>query len=1040
MKDHSSRQKSQGAASDAMRASLERHLRDPTREERSSVPPTIPDHALLHSIGSGSYGDVWLARSALGTLRAVKAVYRARFKDDRPYEREFNGILKYEPISRTHEGLVQVLHVGRNDEAGCFYYVMELADDSSERSNEQNPAVQFSMTLSPHDSSSYVPRTLRLDLARHQRLSAAEAAKLVLRLAGALGHLHAHGLVHRDIKPSNVIFVSGQPKLADIGLVTDVGSSHSFVGTEGFIPPEGPGTPQADLYGLGKLLYELATGRDRMDFPQLPPGVMRLPDGEGLLELNEIMTRACAPQPNHRYASATELQADLNLFLAGRSLRRARNIERHLARLKKFAAAACVFLILAAAALWFFRREERRANERAREAVERAATESQLRQRAEGAERQIERQLYTALLEQARATVRSGELGQRVQALDAVRRAAAISNSVELRREAIAALALPDLRFERELPTGLDCTMAVLDPKFERLALGRGTNAIEIRSVPEQRLLMILPAAGIEPVASGKWSPDGRYLGIVRKQRLANALALVEIWDTAAARPLPPLPRSRWGAFAFHPSLPRVLIDTGNEAVSVWNLESATSMATFAVTGFIHHLEFSPDGKGFLAQHRIDRAWFTSLHDAESGAARQTVPSGWIDGIAWEAQDRWVAFAARNGEVHLHDRRTGTTSLLGRHKSEANTAVFSPDGDFLFTGGAEQEILCWDMRTQQRAFTIGLRGMQMQFRRDSDRCAVVSGTGVTLHSFIKEGPYRALRGDLGGSLRHGAFSKDGRWLAVGGFTRLGLWDLAGEAPAAMVVEAEHAKPFFSPDGLELFAFWTSSHGRWRIAPGHDAWSSPGLTALPALQAKRIYSGQFTSNSLVLGTGTGALIVPRSDVAAAGFSPAYTGYVTGQVSPDGQWFAALKGESMLIFRLDPWVGIRFVNFDADLRRHAFTPSGDELAVASRTGITFLDTNRWDKQRHFPALLPRYPQLIFTPNGRAFWLAQDARDAALRHTRTFEPLLQLPAGMTPLALSSDGRYLAASMEMRHLQVWDLVELLARLRELGLGWPEP
>src|SRR5207302_9711440 len=143
-----------------------------------------------------------------------------------------------------------------------------------------------------------------------------------------LAHLHAHGLVHRDIKPSNVIFVGGQPKLADIGLVTDVGTSHSFVGTEGFIPPEGPGTPQADLYGLGKLLYELATGRDRLEFPQLPPGVPQLPEGEALLDLNEVMTRACAPEPKNRYANATELKAELNLFLAGRSLRAARKMER----------------------------------------------------------------------------------------------------------------------------------------------------------------------------------------------------------------------------------------------------------------------------------------------------------------------------------------------------------------------------------------------------------------------------------------------------------------------------------------------------------------------------------------------------------------------------------------------------------------------------------------------------------------------------------------------------------------------------------------
>src|SRR5262249_12635219 len=93
--------------------------------------PQIPDHELLRCIGSGSYGEVWLGRTAIGTYRAIKVVYRHNFEHDRPYEREFTGMKKFEPISRSHDGLVDILQVGRNDQAGYFYYVMELGDDQA---------------------------------------------------------------------------------------------------------------------------------------------------------------------------------------------------------------------------------------------------------------------------------------------------------------------------------------------------------------------------------------------------------------------------------------------------------------------------------------------------------------------------------------------------------------------------------------------------------------------------------------------------------------------------------------------------------------------------------------------------------------------------------------------------------------------------------------------------------------------------------------------------------------------------------------------
>src|ERR1019366_3944748 len=132
-------------------------------------------------------------------------------------------------------------------------YVMELADQVSVgddvrslKSKESEPRNSKSeIKLEPPHVGYYIPHTLRADLEKGA-LPPAECVTIGLKLASALSHLHANGLVHRDIKPSNIIFVKGEPKLADIGLVTAIDEAQSLVGTAGYIPPEGPGTPQAD--------------------------------------------------------------------------------------------------------------------------------------------------------------------------------------------------------------------------------------------------------------------------------------------------------------------------------------------------------------------------------------------------------------------------------------------------------------------------------------------------------------------------------------------------------------------------------------------------------------------------------------------------------------------------------------------------------------------------------------------------------------------------------------------------------------------------
>ncbi|HAB15524.1 MAG TPA: hypothetical protein DCE44_03635, partial [Verrucomicrobiales bacterium] len=95
--------------------------------EVASTPGIVPDYDLRRRIGVGAYGEVWLACSrATGVWRAVKLVHRATFESDRPFEREFDGIRKFEAVSRAHPSQLALFHVGRDDAAGCFYYVMEL--------------------------------------------------------------------------------------------------------------------------------------------------------------------------------------------------------------------------------------------------------------------------------------------------------------------------------------------------------------------------------------------------------------------------------------------------------------------------------------------------------------------------------------------------------------------------------------------------------------------------------------------------------------------------------------------------------------------------------------------------------------------------------------------------------------------------------------------------------------------------------------------------------------------------------------------------
>jgi eukaryotic-like serine/threonine-protein kinase len=129
---------------------------------------------------------------------------------------------------------------------------------------------------------------------RRRRLPVPELAVLGLHLCSALRYLHRHGWLHLDLKPSNVIVDAGLAKLIDLSIVRRPGRAGGGVGTRQYMPPEqrngGVLTEAADVWGLGAVLFEVATGS--RDFHGPVAARRRLPR-----RLAQALDACLAPDP-----------------------------------------------------------------------------------------------------------------------------------------------------------------------------------------------------------------------------------------------------------------------------------------------------------------------------------------------------------------------------------------------------------------------------------------------------------------------------------------------------------------------------------------------------------------------------------------------------------------------------------------------------------------------------------------------------------------------------------------------------------------------
>lgn len=347
------------------------------------------------------------------------------------------------------------------------------------------------------------------------------------------------------------------------------------------------------------------------------------------------------------------------------------------------------------------------------------------------------------------------------------------------------------------------------------------------------------------------------------------------------------------------------------------------------------------------------------------------------------------------------------------------------------SGGWENELACWNVRAKRRVFSMRIGGFRAQWSQDGKRCAAITPTGVALHRFEWPTMDRELAENLG-VLRGASFSADGRWLVVPGDEQIGLWDLRDDAPGAMIKNAPERRAFFHPHTNEFFVDGLGSFRRWKFSAATNEGFPPAVEALPVYQPTGFASACLVLNELALTSNRGTRIMPANDVESVPQRVVQTAFGRNGISPNGQWLSISPPYSPFIY-IHRWPGLERVvklTNEANVSSFAFSPDSTELvtAISSRQRLDFWSTATWQRTR----TVSGFRAILFTPEPDTAWLSKDYSDGGLYDLRTLQPLILLPIGMVPLALSADGKQLAVAVDNRRLQVWNIAAVRAQLAE--------